>query len=445
MQFYRSELKKTIKLAIPVVIGQLGHMMMGVVDSIMVGKIGAVPLAAASIAHGIFMLFMIFGIGVSTALSPLVAMRVGAQKYTECGIVFRQGLLVNMIIGIVLLGASYFGAHIIYHLDQPPEIIDQAIAYMQTLALSILPIMLFQTYRQFIEGLSVMRPAMIITLMANLLNIFGNWLFIFGNLGFPAMGLVGAGWATFSTRAAMALAIVFFVTRSTKFKPYDPSLHYRKVDLEMIRKILRLGIPSGLQYFLEIGAFVGSSIVIGWMGTIGLAAHQIAINLSGISFMFPLGVSAAASIRVGNAVGRKDISGARSAGFSAFLLAVLIMCCFGLIFFFFRKILPSFYIEDIEVINIASSLLIIAAIFQLSDGIQAVGVGVLRGIADAKIPTIFIFIAYWVIGLPGGYLLGITFNFGVQGVWFSFLLALTASAVMLLLRFNLKSKHEILI
>ncbi|MCK4754925.1 MAG: MATE family efflux transporter, partial [Calditrichia bacterium] len=407
---YSKELNETVKLAYPVIIGQLGHMMMGVVDSVMVGEIGAAPLAASSIAHGLFMLFMIFGIGVSMAISPLTAMVIGAKKYSECGIVFRQGLLVNIIIGIVLTIAIIFSADIIRFLNQPEEIIEQGAAYMRILAYSVIPVMIFQTYKQFSEGLSIMRPAMVITLLANIINVFANWVLIYGNLGMPAMHLPGAGWATFSTRALMAVSFLLYVSLSIRYKPYDPTLHYRRINFSMIKKILRIGIPGGLQYFFEVGAFVGSAIIIGWMGTNELAAHQIAINLASLSFMVALGISAAATIRVGNAVGRDDRKGARNAGIAAFILSAAVMGIFGIIFIVFRWLLPTLYIDEPEVINIAASLLIIAALFQLSDGTQAVGIGLLRGLADAKIPMFITFIAYWIVGLPGGYLLGFTFG-----------------------------------
>ncbi len=440
---YSKELNETVKLAYPIIIGQLGHMMMGVVDSVMVGKIGAAPLAASSIAHGLFMLFMIFGIGMSMAISPLTAMVMGAKKYSECGIVFRQGLLVNMIVGIVLTIAIIFGADIIRFLNQPEEIIEQGAAYMRILAYSVVPVMIFQTYKQFSEGLSLMRPAMVITLLANIINVFANWVLIYGNLGMPALHLPGAGWATFSTRVLMAVSFLLYVSFSVRYTPYDPALHYRRIDFSMIKKILRIGIPGGLQYFFEVGAFVGSAIIIGWMGTNELAAHQIAINLASLSFMVALGISAAATIRVGNAVGRDDRTGARNAGIIAFILSAAVMGTFGIIFIVFRWFLPTLYIDEPEVINIAASLLIIAALFQLSDGTQAVGIGLLRGLADAKIPMFITFIAYWIVGLPGGYFLGFTFGFGVQGFWFALFVALTVSAVLLSTRFMIKSQQKV--
>lgn len=441
--YYIKDINETIKLAYPVIIGQLGHMMMGVVDSIMVGEIGAAPLAASSVAHGMFMLFMIFGIGVSMSLSPLTAMSVGAKKIPECGVIFRQGIMVNFAVGIILTILTFFGAGIITLLNQPQEIVEQGTAYMRILSYSILPVMIFQTYKQSSEGLSFMRPAMLITLCANLINIFANWIFIYGNLGFPALGLPGAGWATFATRLMMAISFLGYVHFSSKYKPYELTLRFRKIDFSVMKKILKIGIPSGLQYFFEVGAFVGSAIIIGWLGTDELAAHQIAINLASISFMCAIGVSAAGSIRVGNAVGREDRHAIRRAGGVTFILAAAIMGAFGIIFIVFRDLLPSFYIEDPDVIRIAGSLLIIAALFQLSDGTQAVGIGLLRGIADAKIPMVITFIAYWIVGLPGAYLLGFVFDYGVEGIWFALFIALTVSAVMLSLRFNIKSKHKI--
>jgi len=226
---FSKEMKATMKLAYPVIIGQLGHMMMGVVDSVMVGKIGAAPLAASAIAHGLFMVFMIFGIGLSMAISPLTAMAMGAKKHSECGIVFRQGLLVNLIGGLILTIVIILNADIIRYLNQPEEIIEQGAAYMRILAYSVIPVMIFQTYKQFSEGLSLMRPAMVITLLANIINVFANWVLIYGNLGMPALNLPGAGWATFSTRLLMAVSFLFYVTVSIRYKPFHPSLHTHKL------------------------------------------------------------------------------------------------------------------------------------------------------------------------------------------------------------------------
>ncbi|UCH66897.1 MAG: MATE family efflux transporter [Ignavibacterium sp.] len=417
--------------------------MMGVVDSLMVGVLGPVPLAAASLGNSLTLLIFIVGIGVSFAVTPLVAISVGAKKYTECGIYFRQSLLVDVTFGLILMSVTIFCSELIIYFDQPVEVIGIAKSYTKILGLSAIPMMLFQTYKQFIEGLSVMKPAMIITILANVVNAFTNWILIFGNLGFPALGLDGAGWATFTSRVFMASGLMIYVMNKQFFKQYDVSFHFKNINFPVIKKILSLGLPSGIQYFFEVGAFAFAVLMIGWLGTNQLAAHQIAINLASISFMVVLGLSTAGSIRVGNAVGEQNVKAIRQAGFTTILLAVCFMAMSGIVFIAFRNLLPTLYIDDEAVISIASSLLVIAALFQLSDGIQAVGVGILRGLTDVKIPTAITFIAYWVVGLPTGYLLAFNLGYDVEGVWVGLLAGLTTSAVLLTLRFNIKSKQII--
>jgi MATE family multidrug resistance protein len=439
----KKHIVSTFQLAYPVIIGQLGIIMMGVVDSLMVGKLGAAPLAASALGGSSAFIVLIIGIGVTYAVTPLVAIAVGAGKFEDCGIYFRQSLLVNSILSIIIVVIVYFAAYLIQYFDQPKEVQDQAVNYMRIIGFSSIPLLLYQSYKQFIEGLSVMRPAMIITLIANLVNVFANWLLIYGNLGFPALGLNGAGWATFASRAFMALALMGFVMNNKFFKRYDVSFHFKSINWPVIKKFLSLGLPSGIQYFFEVGAFAFAVVMVGWLGTAQLAAHQIAINLASISFMAVLGISVAGSIRVGNAVGMKDIAETRRAGFTASLLGASIMFGAGVIFILFRNFLPTLYVNDEVVISYASSLLVIAALFQISDGTQAVGIGILRGLTDVKIPTAITFIAYWIVGLPVGYLLGFTFKLGVQGVWIGLLLGLTTSAILLTLRFNSRSKHII--
>jgi MATE family multidrug resistance protein len=439
----KEHIKLTLNLAYPIIIGQLGFIMMGVVDSLMVGQLGAAPLAAAALGNSFTILIHIIGYGVSMAVTPLVAIAMGAKKFEDCGIYFRQSLLVNTILSIVLMVTTIVCADLIKYFEQPVEVQIQATSYMKILGFSVIPMMLFQTYKQFIEGLSVMVPAMIITLAANIINAFTNWILIFGNLGFPELGLDGAGWATFASRTFMMLAIMGYVMSRNRFKKYDVSFHFKSLNFSVIKKILSLGLPSGFQYFFEIGAFSFAVIMVGWLGTNQQAAHQIAINLASISFMAALGISVAGSIRVGNAVGKQNIKEIRRAGFTASLLGASIMAFAGIIFILFRSFLPTLYIDDNVVISISSSLLIIAALFQISDGTQAVGIGILRGLTDVKIPTAITFIAYWIVGLPTGYLFGFIFDLGVQGVWIGLLLGLTTSAILLTLRFNKKSRQVI--
>ena len=435
--------KKTLTLAYPVMIGQLGMIMMGVVDSIMVGKLGAAPLAAAALGNSLFMIILIIGLGVSYAVTPLVAIAVGADKISDSGIIFKQSVIVNAVLSIILLILTFLGSDLIKYLNQPVQVAQQAVSYTRILGYSIIPVMIFQTYKQFIEGFGVMQPAMVVTLLANLINGGFNWLLIYGKFGLPMMALNGAGWATFASRLFMGIVIMYYVMKAKKFKEFDVRFNFPKLNFRIIRKILDLGIPSAFQYIFEVGAFSSAVIIVGWLGTKQLAAHQIAINLASISFMMTLGISSAGAIRVANAVGKQDIKEVRKAGFTAIVLGELLMASCGIIFIIFRNFLPSLYISDPTVISYASTLLIIAAIFQISDGTQAVGIGILRGLTDVRIPTLITFIAYWVIALPSGYLLGFTFHLNVVGVWIGLLLGLTSSATMLTLRFNKRSRHLI--
>jgi len=441
MQSIKEHINLTLKLAYPVMIGQLGWIMMGVVDTMMVGRLGPTPLASASVSNGIFILILVLGLGVSYAVTPLIAIAIGAGKNEECEILFKQSIIINLLLGIVLMVTTFYLAGIIKFLNQPEEVVRQSISYTRILGYSIIPIMLFQTHKQFIEGLSETRPAMVITIIANIINAAVNWLLVFGNYGFPRLELKGSGWATFSSRLFMAVMMFISVIKSKKFKQFDVSLRIRKINYIFIKKILGLGIPSAFQYFFEVGSFSFAVIMIGWLGTVQLAAHQIAINLASITYMATLGISSAGAIRVGNALGKQDVNEVRRAGFTAIILGASIMAVCGLIFITLRNFLPSLYIHDNNVISIASTLLIIAAMFEIFDGTQAVGIGVLRGLTDVKGPTLIAFISYWVIALPVGYFFGFILKMQVTGVWLGFLVGLASSAILLTLRFNKKSKR----
>ncbi|MEN8191982.1 MAG: MATE family efflux transporter [Bacteroidota bacterium] len=432
----KTHINETLKLAYPIIIGQLGHMMLGVVDSLMVGQLGAVPLAAASLVNGLILLVIVLGIGMSVALTPLVAIAKGSENHDECGIILRQGLLVNLIFSILLVLIVYLLADFIYYLNQPEDVAVLAESYLKILSFSIVPFMMFQSYKQFVEGLSLTKPPMVILIVANVVNVFGNWVFIFGNLGMPELGLDGAGYATLSTRIFIAIVIFLYVRASKKIKPYDPTLRFRSINWSIIKKIIDLGIPGGFQMFFEVGGFAFAAVMIGWIGANELAAHQIAINLASITFMVALGLSIASTIRIGNFLGKKDLNGIKNAGYSALLIAASIMGLFGILFVLFRNFLPTLYIDDPVVIDIASSLIIIAALFQVVDGLQVVGIGILRGLTDLKAPMFIAFVAYWLIGLPVAYVLGFIFDFGVIGVWISFIVGLSIAAIFFIRRFQ---------
>ena len=441
MTTYKVHLEETIKLAIPVVIGQLGHIMLGLADSIMVGRVGAVPLAASSLVNSVVYLILVFGFGMTLAITPLVSIARGRGQKDQCGVILRQSLLLNTVVTLALFIGLLLMGEMIKYLNQEEAVAVQAASYAKIIAISIIPFMFFQVYRQFIEGLAFTKPAMYITLAANLVNVFGNWVFIYGNLGMPAYGLDGAGYSTLITRIFMAAVMMIYVSKAKHYQEYDPSFRFRNINWQVIRQLARVGLPTGFQNFFEIGAFSFSAIMIGWFGSTQLAAHQIAISLASVSFMIILGISAAGTIRVGHAYGRGNIDDVRRAGFLTAIFTSSVMACFAVLLVIFRDQLPFIFSKDPEVIQIAASLIIVAAIFQISDGAQAAGLGILRGITDVRIPMIITFIAYWIIALPIGCFLGFVFKMEVVGIWIGLLAGLSAAAIMLNLRFGIKTKH----
>lgn len=417
-------------------LSQLGQVLVGVADSMMVGRLGAEPLAAASLANSIFFVVLMFGIGVSMSITPLVAMADGKNKSDKIGRLFRHGFTINMATGALLFLLIIFFSPMLQYMNQPKDVVVLAIPYLAIITLSILPFMFFQTFKQFAEGLSQTKQAMYITLLCNGLNVFLNWVMIYGNLGFPALGLNGAGWATLISRILMAAIIGYYVFKSKRYKLFDLGFKIKRFSFPMVSKMIRIGVPTGFQFIFEVGAFSTAAIMMGWLGVTALAAHQIAINLASISYMMASGLSSAAMVRVGNQLGRNDIKSLRAAGFTVFGMVTMFMAISAVIFIVFREFLPSLYIDDDVVIHMSAGLLIIAGLFQLSDGIQVVGLGALRGMADVKVPTVVTLVAYWVIGLPLGYILAFVLDFQEKGIWYGLLIGLSVTGVMLLYRFH---------
>jgi MATE family multidrug resistance protein len=438
---FKEHFSRTIALSIPIIIGQLGHMAMGVVDNIMIGQLGPVHLAAASLTNAMFVQFMILGIGLSFALSPLVAAENQSGGEKKVASLLHHGSAINNIAGIILLVLLEISILLLPFLDQEERVVILAEPYIQAIAISIVPIMFFQTYRTFADGLGYVKPAMYITLMGVLFNAFFNWIFIYGNWGAPKLELVGAGLATFGSRLIMAVAMFSYIRFNKRFKKYNPGDFSLRLNWLQVKKILKIGIPSSLQTSVEVFAFTSVAVIIGWIGAFQLAAHQIALTLAAVTFMFALGISHASAIRVGTEFGKGATGNPARAGFAAVLLSAGIMAVNGILFILFRYELASFFVDSKEVVEIAANLLIIAAIFQVFDGVQAVGVGMLRGLQDVTIPTIIVIIAYWILSLPVGYVLGIQLDFGVYGVWYGFVSGLASAAIGLTTRFWLKTRR----
>ncbi|MEX0966421.1 MAG: MATE family efflux transporter [Bacteroidia bacterium] len=435
--------RKNLRLALPIVAGNLGHMLVTLADSIMVGQVGTVPLAAASLANSIFMVVLAAGLGVSFGITPLVAAADGRGHTNRFARLLTNSLVVYTATGVLLFIVIFSVSRFIHFLDQPPEVAALAVPYLNIIMLSLVPLMIFQSCKQFAEGLSLTSQAMIIVLGASLLNVVLNYILIFGHLGFPALGLNGAGWATLISRVLMAAAMAGFLALPAIVKRYRLSFSFRNYSGILVSKLLKLGVPIGMQMTFEVGAFAGAAVIIGWLGAQELAAHQIALTLAATTYMMAQGLAAAATVRVGNQLGLRNYHELRKAVFSIYQMVIFFMGFMAVFFILGRNWLPAFFVESAEVISIASGLLIIAGLFQLFDGMQVTGLGALRGMEDVTIPTAITLIAYFVIGLPGGYILAFPLGMGVNGMWMGLLSGLGTAALFLTWRFHLKSKARL--
>ncbi len=432
---YTTEFRKNMKIAYPVMLGQLGQVTVGIVDSLMIGRLGTSNLAAVSVANGLFFIILIFGIGLSTAITPLVAQADGEKDKRKSASIFSHGLVLNTFLSVLMTVVLFSIMPLLYKLNQPKEVIDLAIPYLKIITLSFIPLMMYQSIKQFAEGLSFTKPGMYATLIGNVVNTGLNYIFIFGKFGAPELGIVGAGIGTIASRIVMLMVIYYLVVKKDAFKEILSFFSFRKFKTAIFSKLLKIGVPTGLQMVFEVGAFVAAVFIAGLISKEAIASNQIAQSLISISYMLATGFGSAATVRVGNQMGLKDFKMLKRAGISNMVLVTLMMSFFGLIFITASNFLPSLYIDDPEVIGITASLLGIAALFQLSDGIQVVGLGALRGLQDVKIPTYITFVAYWIIALPLSYYFALNMGYGVKGIWMGLGVGLTFSAIFNLYRF----------
>ncbi|MHB1279219.1 MAG: MATE family efflux transporter [Bacteroidia bacterium] len=435
---YRSHFKDTLKLAWPIIVGQVGQVMMGVVDTAMVGSVGEEAVAAAGVSNAVFFFLTVFGFGLSTAVSPLVSMAAAKKDLAETAGILRGAYRATFIVSVIIQSLLFVLSFQFGLLRQDESVTLLAADYLKIISFSVLPMILFLSAKQFSDGLSFTWSSMIITLLAIPMNAFFNWLWIGGNWGFEAMGLNGAGYATLLTRVAMMVAMIGYVHRSKNLHVFV--FQKPKLVKTFSIKVLKMGIPSGFQYFFEVAAFGGAMIMAGWIGVAEQAAHQIAVNTAALTYMAATGIAAAGGIRVGAAYGNFSHNDVRVAGKAALLLGAAWMLFCGSLLAIFSFPVGEFYIDNQEVQVIAAHLLIIAALFQLSDGIQAIGLGILRGISDVRRPMFITLFAYWVIGLPVGYYLGFVAGYGIEGIWVGLLLGLSVSAILLYWRFNKLSR-----
>jgi multidrug resistance protein, MATE family len=443
---YAEHYQRITKLALPIIAGQLSTILISFSDNAMVGQYDAISLAASAFANALLSTILLFGIGVSWSLTPLVAAADAAGNQAECQRLFKHSLALYPLVGLGLFGVAWIASFFLDRFGQAPEVVRLARPYFLVVGASVVPAMLFQALKQFLDGLSYTKEPMYINFGGALLNVLFNYLLIFGHWGLPAMGLLGAGIATLAARVVMAAALLARFFYLEKFSEYRQELAWGTLSRAMLKKLLKMGIPVGFQAGFEVSAFGFVNVMVGWMGPVALAAHQIALNVATVTFLTAMGISSATAIRVGGLFGSRDREGLRAAGLAAYHLVIGFMGTCAAFIALTRGWLPLLYLDAndpllAQIVPISASLLIYAAIFQVSDGVQVIGMGVLRGIQDIKAPTLIALVAYWVLGVPLGYLLGFVFHFGIAGVWIGLSAGLTFAAIFLAARFFDKSRR----
>ena len=407
----------------------------------MVGELGPAPLAAVSLANSLAFIAFCVGIGFTFAITPLIAEAHTSNNVARGKNYFQHGILMSFVLSMVLCVVLFLMKPLMYKMDQPPEVVEYASPYFDIIIYSMIPMLLFQAYKQFSDGMSQTQYPMRAAILANVINVLLNYLLIYGKFGFPRMELIGAGLGTLISRVLMLGFIMYIVHTKDVFAVFVDRIRVANFKKRFIAKVFNMGYPSALQMFFEVGMFAGGIILTGMIGTKAQAANQISLNLATMTYMVAVGLSVTATIRVGNQKGLKDFVSLKRIAMSVLLLMLIIDVFLAAGFILLKDVLPLLYIDDAEVIIIAAQLLIIAGLFQISDGIQVVFLGALRGLQDVKYPMIVTFVAFWIIGLPVSYYLGIKTELGSVGVWLGMLVSLTLSAIMLYLRFlNLSNK-----
>ncbi|MFH6768256.1 MATE family efflux transporter [Gaetbulibacter aquiaggeris] len=450
---YTKEFRYNWQLAAPVMLGMLGHSFVSFVDNIMVGQLGTAELAAVSLGNSFMFIAMSLGIGFSTAITPLTAEADAEENFEKGKSAFKHGLFLCTVLGVSLFLMVFFAKPLMYLMKQPAEVVKLAIPYLDFVAFSLIPLIVFQGFKQFSDGLSMTKYPMYATLLGNIANVILNYILIFGKFGFPELGIVGAAYGTLASRFIMVWHIWYLLKGKERSKAYVTNIKFFVLENLMLKKIINLGAPSAMQMFFEVAIFTAAIWLSGTLGKNPQAANQIALNLSSMTFMVAMGLSVAAMIRVGNQKGLQNYFELRRIAYSIFLFGIILAVGFAVLFFTFNNFLPKIYVDfddtknlvdNTEVIEIASKLLIVAAIFQISDSIQVIVLGALRGLQDVKIPTIITFFSYWIIGFPISWFLGEEDAYGSFGIWLGLLGGLTTAAILLYIRFNYLTKKLIL-
>jgi len=439
---YKPYYKENLTLALPIVVSQLGHTLVHLADGIIVGHFaGTVQLAAVSLVNSLFMLILVLGLGISYGLTPLIAQANGSRDKTACGKLLANSLVINFCFSVILYALVYgVSISVIDHLGQSPDVVKHAKPYLNLLGFSIIPLMIFQAFKQFTEGLGFTKQAMMISIWGNVVNVIIGIILVKGMFGISPMGVKGVGISTVIDRILMAIVMGTYVFRSKNFKAYLSDFTLAAIDKLHINQIIKLGAPVAMQYAFEISAFSGAGIIIGTIGKIEQAAHFTALSLAAFTYMLASGIASAATIKTGNNLGKKSFTDLRRSAIASYHVVILFMSLTAVLFILANNVLPYIFTNDVVVIEIAAQLLILAGFFQLFDGTQVVGLGVLRGIGDVNMPTFITFLSYWVIGIPLGYFLGIYLGVGVKGIWYGLTFGLLTASILLFWRFQQRTK-----
>lgn len=427
---------RIIRLAVPVVLSQIGQVTVSLVDNMMVGHAGTLDLAAAAFANNVFIIGMFFGMGITYGLTPLVGKAYGNNEPARVVQWLKNGIFTHVITGIVLTLVMLGIYFLLPYMGQETDILELAKPYYLLLCGSYLPFMLFFSIKQFFEGIGNTRIAMHITLISNVINVILNYLLIFGKFGFPELGLFGAGIGTLVSRLAMPLIFAGIIYWKPQYRSVFKKANAQVLSRKRIMSLLKIGVPIGLQIIVEVTTFSVGAVMMGWHGEIPLAAHQVAIGLASFTYMISLGISQATTIRVSHQLGQHDIKSLRMAVYASTHLVLLFMSVMGVVFIAARNLLPLIFTTDYAVIEIASTLLIVAAVFQVFDGLQVIMLSALRGLADVNVPMLIAFMAYMVVGLPVSYIFSFTLNAGPIGIWYGYLSGLGMAGIFFYFRFR---------
>lgn len=442
MSVFWQEVRATSRLALPIVVGQVSQMLMGVTDSIMIGRLGAVPLAASAFAGGVFSVFFVLGLGLLLPVAVLVARARGAGDDRTAARWLQHGVALAVAASLLEITVLYFLEAGFSRMGQPPEVLAVVQPFYGLIGVSLLPALVFQVFRQFSEALGRPWMPMAVMLGGVLLNVVLNWILIYGHLGAPALGLTGAGWATLISRVAVLVVLVELLRRTAELRSVWPAGWWRGFQRAKLIEMLHLGVPASVMLFFEVGAFMMAALMMGWLGAEALAAHQIALSCAAFMFMFPLGLSMAASMRVSQAVGQGKTEVLRVIFGGALVISCAVMSVSAAGFYVAGPWLARGFVDDEAVVVLAAQLLVVAAVFQLFDGVQVIASGVLRGLGDARVPAVISFVAYWLLAIPAGYGLGLHTSLGATGIWIGLAAGLAIAALLLSIRFLVLTKSQ---